>query len=489
MIWRMTDARPNILWICTDQQRWDTIHALGNPHIRTPNIDRLVSEGVSFTRTYCQSPICTPSRASFLTGLYPSSVHNCGNGNERWSEGAPLLPKLLKDAGYDCGLAGKLHLAGCQGRVEPRPKDDGYRVFKWSHHSRDEAEWGRYHAYAEWLRSKNFDPSIVRDAPERVPPELHQSSWCADEAIAFMKENRSGPWLFSYNCFDPHVPFDPPKGYLDRYDPDSLPDPLFQESDLEAQELLSAVDFQHPARRPDTFHAREIKAAYYAMIELIDHNVGRMMAALEETGQTENTIVLFTSDHGETLGDHGLLLKGCRFYESLVHVPLVIRWLHGGAQGKKVDELVELLDLAPTLMEAAGLPVPEGWLGRSLLPALQRDGGSLRPKTAVHAEYYKALVPRKEQMGREPRNRDDGAAGVREIEGSMGTMYFDGRFKLCVYHGHQVGELFDLQEDPHEFRNLWDEAEYATLRCELMKKSFDRLANAVDRGPPQRYGY
>jgi len=131
MIWRMTDARPNILWICTDQQRWDTIHALGNPHIRTPNIDRLVSEGVSFTRTYCQSPICTPSRASFLTGLYPSSVHNCGNGNERWSEGAPLLPKLLKDAGYDCGLAGKLHLAGCQGRVEPRPKDDGYRVFKW----------------------------------------------------------------------------------------------------------------------------------------------------------------------------------------------------------------------------------------------------------------------------------------------------------------------------------------------------------------------
>jgi len=481
----MAESPPNILWICTDQQRWDTIRALGNPHIRTPNIDRLVSEGVSFTRAYCQSPICTPSRSSFLTGLYPSSVRNCRNGNERWSEAAPLLPKLLKDAGYDCGLAGKLHLAGCQGRVEPRPNDDGYRVFKWSHHSRHEPEWGADHAYAEWLRSRNFDPEMVCEAPEEVPPELHQSSWCADEAIAFIKEKRSGPWLFSFNCFDPHAPFDPPQEYLDRYEPDSLPGPRFQEGDLEAQERLGAIDFQHPARRPDSFDARRIKAAYYAMIELIDHNVGRMLAALEETGQAENTMVVFMSDHGETLGDHGLLLKGCRFYESLVRVPLVVRWPRAGARDRQVDDLVELLDLAPTFMEAAGLPVPERWPGRSLLPALKRDVGPLREKGAVHAEYYKALAPRRLTEESGLAKQDPGATGNRDIEGSMGTMLFDGRYKLCVYHGHPAGELFDLREDPMECRNLWDVRAYADLRCELTRKSFDRLADALDLGSPQ----
>ena len=108
----MPDTRPNILWLCTDQQRYDTIHCLNNPYIRTPHIDQLVSEGVAFTHAYCQSPICTPSRASFLTGMYPSSVHACINGNQIWDEAAPLVTKTLADAGYDCGLAGKFHLSG-----------------------------------------------------------------------------------------------------------------------------------------------------------------------------------------------------------------------------------------------------------------------------------------------------------------------------------------------------------------------------------------
>jgi len=131
------DSRPNVLWICTDQQRWDTIHALGNPHIRTPNLDRLVASGVAFTGAHCQTPICTPSRACFLTGRYPSTVHGCMNGNESWSGAAPLVTRLLADAGYDCGLAGKLHLSAADGRIEPRP-DDGYRVFHWSHHPKDD---------------------------------------------------------------------------------------------------------------------------------------------------------------------------------------------------------------------------------------------------------------------------------------------------------------------------------------------------------------
>ena len=144
-------TRPNILWICTDQQRYDTIGALGNDHINTPNIDRLVQEGVAFTHAYCQNPICTPSRASFLTGMYPSSVHACMNGNDYWADAAPLVTRLLSDAGYDCGLAGKLHLAGAADRIEPRG-DDGYRVFDWSHQPID--GWPEGHAYADRLRDQ-----------------------------------------------------------------------------------------------------------------------------------------------------------------------------------------------------------------------------------------------------------------------------------------------------------------------------------------------
>lgn len=229
-------TRPNILWICTDQQRWDTIAALGNPHINTPNIDRLVSEGVAFSHAFCQSPICTPSRASFLTGMYPSSVHGCMNGNEHWAEAAPLVTALLADAGYSCGLAGKLHLAGAQGRLEPRPKNDGYEVFHWSHGTHDMWETG--HDYADWLREKDHVLAEMLEHPENISSELHQTTWCADRAIDFIETQKGEqPWLMSVNPFDPHPPFDPPQDYMKRYDIDAMPGSLFRESARQTQEL------------------------------------------------------------------------------------------------------------------------------------------------------------------------------------------------------------------------------------------------------------
>ena len=299
---------PNVLWICTDQQRWDTIGALGNRHINTPNIDRLVAQGTACTNAYCQSPICTPSRASFLTGCYPSTVHGCSNGNEYWAEAAPLVTKLLADAGYCCGLAGKLHLAGTAGRIEPRPRDDGYTVFHWSHDPRD--QWPEGHAYRDWVAARGKHLGRTCAELGYHPAELHQTTFCADQAISFMEFDWHQPWLMSVNIFDPHSPFDPPPDYLERYDPASLPPPAYRPSDLPAQEKLTGVDFQNRAQDPAAFDAQQKIAAYYAMIELIDDNVGRMLAALERTGQADNTLVIFTSDHGEMLGDHGLLLQG-----------------------------------------------------------------------------------------------------------------------------------------------------------------------------------
>jgi arylsulfatase A-like enzyme len=258
----MPDSRPNVLWLCTDQQRYDTIGALGNPYLRTPHIDRLVETGVAFTHAYCQSPICTPSRASFL---------------------------------YDCGLAGKLHLAGAHGRIEPRP-EDGYRVFHWSHHPRD--DWPEGHAYVDWLKSQDHDYKGLFEKHGSIPKELHQTTWCADRAIDFIRERRDGPWLFSFNCYDPHPPFDPPEEYVRPFDIDRLPGPLFRDSDLEAQRRLAPVVFQSEPAPPDTFDGKRHQARYWAQIALIDENVGRMVRALEESGQRDNTIVISSPGGG-----------------------------------------------------------------------------------------------------------------------------------------------------------------------------------------------
>ena len=459
---------PNILWICTDQQRYDTIGALNNRQLRTPNIDRLVASGVSFERAYCQSPICTPSRASFLTGMYPSSVHGCGNGNAAWAEAAPLVTALLADAGYDCALAGKLHLAGARGRIEPRPQHDGYRVFHWSHGPHD--YWREGHDYADWLRERGYDLAEMLKRPQETPPELHQTTWCADRAIDFIEAERDGkPWLMSVNIFDPHAPFDPPQPYLDRFDIAAMPGPKFRESDLAAQAKLSEIDFQTEARRPEDFDARRIQAAYYAMIELIDDNVGRMLDALEGSGQLDNTVVIFTSDHGEMLGDHGLLLKGCRFYEGLVRVPLIISWPRELLADRLRRALVELIDIAPTLLDLAGVSIPERMQGRSLKTLLTDAGAIDQHRALARCEYYSALNPDSHER----------------YQGSYATMIREDRYKLIVYHGLGIGELFDLHDDPDEFNNLWDDPAMMSIKLGLMQQSFDALAFAVDTGSEQ----
>ena len=476
--------RPNILWICTDQQRYDTIGALGNPHVSTPNIDRLVREGVAFTHAYCQSPICTPSRASFLTGMYPSVVHVNGNGNECFPDSPPLVTRILSEAGYDCGLIGKLHLASAYHRLEPRV-NDGYRYWQYSHAPRD--DWEKGHDYADWARSKGYILGELTRSIDGVPAELHQTTWCAEKTIEFIQQKRDAPWLASVNIYDPHPPFNPPKTYRDMFEPSKMPGPLFRESDLEQQQKLEAVDFQSKGRSPDELdirspilpqspqqggqpdqasqgaqNAKTLQAAYYAMIKLIDDQVGRILDVLEETGQREQTVVIFTSDHGEMLGDHGLIQKGCRFYEGLVRVPLIFSWPGQFEEGLKSDALVELLDKAPTLLELAHLNVPEQMQGRSLLLSLRGEVAADYHRDYVRCEYYDAVdLP----------------------DGTFATMYRDERYKLVVYHGHEHGELYDLATDPGEFENLWDEPDLQRLKLEMMKRSYDASMLAMDRGP------
>jgi arylsulfatase len=477
----MPAKRPNILWICTDQQRYDTIGCLGNPIIHTPNLDRLAGEGVAFRRAYCQSPICTPSRASFLTGLHPSTLHVNRNGNAFFPPERRLITRTLADLGYDCGLVGKLHLSAASGRVEARP-DDGYRVFHWSHHPKPEPYWPTPdHAYQQWLTDQGVDWNSAYGAGQAegwevqeeyrpgIAARYHEVTWCAEETIRFISERRDSPWLMSVNPFAPHPPIDPPAEYLSRIDRERVPMPLFREEELVSQRRFGAIAHQTKTPvSPHAYDARGMVAAYYAQIELIDDQVGRILRALEETGQRENTLVIFTSDHGEMLGDHGLRLKGCRFYEGAVHVPLIVSWPGHVQQGLVSDALVELADLVPTLSDIVGLPTAPDVAGLSLWPILRGDADPHTHHPFVRCEYHDTL---------------------NGLPPSHANMIYDGRHKLVVYHGHEVGELYDLNQDPQEFHNLWDCSAHAAVRWELNKTSFDAVMLATDPGQPRIGAY
>ncbi|MGI6777359.1 MAG: sulfatase [Acetivibrionales bacterium] len=468
----------NFVWFCTDQQRFDTISSLGNKSIRTPNLDRLVREGIAFTRAYTQSPVCTPSRASFLTGRYPRSTKVCYNGNDIFPKDEVLVTKILADNGYTCGLTGKLHLTSAKGRMEKRT-DDGYSFIRWSHHPHDDWEDGINH-YQEWLKSKGVKwkdiyrgkylsmsewPPVMTpgfSGKEVGPPaELHQTTWCVEEAINFIDECGDKPWLVSINPFDPHPPLDPPQEYKDKLNISDMPLPLWKEGELDNKPPFQKHDYIVGGQNGATDSIldltdedkRELRRDYYAEIMLIDDMLGKLIDHLEETGQRENTVIIFMSDHGEMNGDHGLYWKGAYFYEQLVHIPLIISCPSLILQGVQSNALVELVDIAPTILELAGYSIPVGMQGKSLVPILTGKANPDVHKDAVYCEFYSALT-----------NCHDT---------TYATMYFDGRYKIIVYHGEDYGELYDLKNDPNEFDNLWYNKDYYELKYQLIKKNFD----------------
>ncbi|MEC9080180.1 MAG: sulfatase-like hydrolase/transferase, partial [Verrucomicrobiota bacterium] len=195
----MPQTPPNVLWICTDQQRYDTIRALGNRHINTPCIDQLAANGVTFTHAFAQSPVCTPSRAAFMTGRYPRTT-KCRQNGQALPPNEKLVSRLFADAGYTCGLAGKLHLATCaNGTVESRI-DDGYEVFHWSHHP--QPDWPE-NAYTQWLHTQGTSWEELYGGPSTpyikhgIPEAYNQTTWCAEMAIQFIHEQKHRPWFFS----------------------------------------------------------------------------------------------------------------------------------------------------------------------------------------------------------------------------------------------------------------------------------------------------
>ncbi|MCK5804181.1 MAG: sulfatase-like hydrolase/transferase [Lentisphaeria bacterium] len=473
-----TASRPNILWICTEHQRFDTIHALGNEHIRTPNLDRLVAEGVAFSHAFCQNTVCTPSRSSFLTGRYPVTTR-CRQNGQDIPEDEVLISRSLRDLGYDCGLFGKLHVSSAQSGSERRI-DDGYRVFEWSHGSTavHGGDWCR------WLEEsgKTFDDVyhrspvlFAREVPER---KYHQTTWCFERAKVFMEEPREGPWLASINPFSAHDPFDYLPEYFENYDPDTLPAPLWREGELDGKPPFQMASYEQRGSAKGyagttVRQRREMKAAYYAAIEHIDAELGRLLTWLDETGQRENTLILFNSDHGDMGGDHGLFQKGPYLYDPAVRVPLILSWPGVLPSGRIEDALVEQVDIAPTLHELLGLEIPPRMQGRSLVPLLTGSCPPQEFRDGVYCEYY---------------NSNPGKTSPQKRRAYI-TMWRNRRHKVVVYHGEEFGELYDLERDPDEFENRWDDPDYSDIRFSMMKRCFDARVFAMDPMPARKSGF
>jgi arylsulfatase A-like enzyme len=496
--------------------------------VDTSNIDALAKDGVQFDRAYCQSPVCTPSRASFLTGRYPRTTKVRQNG-QAIPKSEVLVTRRLADEGYTCGLSGKLHIAPSDpahteevAKMERRI-DDGYADFHWSHDPREtvrDAYWPT-NEYHQWLHQKGvaYEPEDFDEkglVQTSTAPEHHQTTWCAEKAISFIEQAQQAvePWAFSVNIFDPHVPFDPPEEYLERYLDrlDEIPLPNHTEGERRDKPLYQSYPpsiRRIPFDEMDEEDHRLIRAAYWAMVDLIDDQVGRILNSLERTGQRENTLVIFMSDHGEMLGDHGFYLKGPFFYEPAVRVPLVVSWPGQVEAGRTSEALVELTDIAPTILDAFDISHPPGMQGRSLWPLLYADAPLNEHRESIYAEYYHALEREQfytwlqddEYLGGE----DDVNPDFHEHLGPQdvfppyhsdfdetdhvlpyATMVRTDQYKLVRFHSEDSGELYDLETDPNETDNLYRDKEYSDVKAELLEELSDRMAQTVDPLPARQ---
>lgn len=487
-------TQPNILMLCTDQQRFDTLGCYGNLHAKTPNLDRLAAQGAVFEQCYVQNTVCSPSRASLFTGMYARNHGLWANGVSL-PDHRKMFTRVLADAGYDCGMIGKQHLSACGGWQTEKRFDDGYRFFEWAH---DPIHRSPQNAYLNWLKKKHPEvyTSVFADEGDPnnaeagnkargatpmdvVPVEAHFSHWVADRAIHFIedKDNREEdqPFFLIANFFDPHHPFGAPDEYRKLFDADTIPGPVLAEGELstkpKAQTLYSEKSMAGNAPGFVDYSDAEIKelrASYYAMIAMVDAEVGRILDALEASGKADNTLVVFTSDHGEMLGDHGILLKGPMMYDGCTRVPLIMRWPDHVPAGGQVSNIVQWIDLTATYLDVSGAKGKNSAQGASLMGLFE---GVEDWRDWALCEY-----------------RDSGHPLQPPIHTTM--LRYE-HYKLVIWHGAPAtardrdGELYDLDADPNELVNLYHDPAHQDLKARMKDQLLDVLDHTEDRSQPR----
>ena len=368
------ERRPNILFILTDQQRWDTLGCLGNPHIQTPHLDNIARDGVTYPQTFCTFPVCTPSRYSLLSGL---AVHQHGGSSNRCTlaPGIATFPRLLREAGWRTRAVGKMHFTptyldvGFDSMVLAEQDGDGRMDDDYHRDLRQHGLLDRLDLQDQRAEFRARAPGDYWEAfgaqTSDLPEAWHSTTWVADRAMEALSQwDTDGGNLLMASFIKPHHPFDPPAPWDAMYDAHEIPLlPGWTETVPDRdrfQGYFSNDDLTDEA-------ARRITALYYASISQIDYHVGRMTELLKARGLYDDTLVVFTSDHGEYLGFHHLLLKSGPMYDPLMRVPLLIKFPQNRQAGQlRRDTLVSLVDLAPTILRHAGIASPSVMRGLDL---------------------------------------------------------------------------------------------------------------------------
>ncbi|MFP4501660.1 MAG: sulfatase [Candidatus Hydrogenedentota bacterium] len=433
-------AQPNVLVIHTDQQRYDALGACGNPDLKTPHIDALARDGVNYTNSFCPYPVCTPSRYSLLSSRYVHE-HGCWNNHCTLEPGTPTFASVLRDAGYRTTAVGKMHFT-------PTYLDVGFDRMVLAEQNGPGRWDDDYHRMlrAEGLVDRNdLEDQLLqyrnkaRDAywetfgalPSNLPEEYHSTHWTGDRAMDELRDWAGGGNLLMVGFIKPHHPFDPPANWADRYDPDKLTILPGWTAEPPAHDLaLSKGYFPHTDLTEKAL--RRVMAYYYATISQIDEQVGRMVARLKAQGLYDNTLIIVTSDHGEYLGFHHMLLKGNHMYDPLAKVPLIVKYPGSSRAGTATNALINNVDVAPTIIETAGCTVPEAMRGQALL----RD-------TPGRSHVFS------------------------ESHGGTRVLVRTETHKLLL--GPKRGEafLYDLADDPNELDNRYDNPDYAAVQASL----------------------
>jgi len=455
--------RPNIILIQTDQQHHGVLACAGNPVVKTPHLDRLAAEGVRFSNATCATPFCSPTRASWVTGQWPHTHGLMKNvdGKSQWlTDERTNLPNILHDAGYACAHFGKWHL----GRVEDirayahqgpvREQNKGYnqkvgRELKLRVADIKPPRVGLQHIemipsvrafHERWKNEKRRSPqdlSVI--GRSTLPVEYQYESWLADQCISFIEENRARPFFATYSVSPPHAFWIAPDPYYSMYSRDEV---LWPESWNDRPNWYAQ---SQPCRMVEMMGeeaVREYLRCYYAQVTMMDEFIGRIIERVRQLGLFDDTIIVFTSDHGDMQGAHGAMGKSLpAFYEEIVRVPLLVR-VPGSRQGAVSTTHAQSVDLMPTLLDYVGLRIPDSVQGDSM-------------RGIIDGTYEDDERPAFSERGR--------GLGARR-------MIRAGTWKYCVSIGPKRGirkELYDLAEDPHEMRDLAGKPRFRDVQAYL----------------------
>jgi arylsulfatase A-like enzyme len=525
-------TRPNFLLFITDQHRADYLGCYGHPVLKTPHIDSIAARGTRFTRFYVATPVCMPNRSTLMTGRMPS-LHGVRSNGAPLSLRANTFVDAMRAAGYATALVGKSHLQNFTGgpailrrkpprdgdtvlgaefaeAMKPSPSDGAYdqeHPARWKSgepYDLDLPFYGFQHVdlctshgdevgghYYVWLKSHRPDADALRDRNNQlrhdytcpqayrtpIPEELYPTSYIAEKSCEWLDRYAAGgrtePFFLMTSFPDPHHPFTPPGRYWDMYRPDdmALP-PSFEYGNrplprsvawaLEQRESGKAVMTEQAAFAVNEREAREAMALSCGMIAMIDDAVGRVLGRLASAGLADDTIVIFTTDHGDFLGDHRLMLKGPAHFDGITHVPFIWAEPGDGRGARTSDVLGGTLDIAATLLDRARVQPYNGIQGESLLPAISGET-IVRDSMVIEDDQQRSVL---------------GHASPPRLRTIVTR-----RWRMSIAQGDIWGELYDLENDPHEMDNLFDDPRHRAVRAELMEKLAYRQMELADRSP------